>query len=63
MYGEEPFQKIGETRPKPIRIKRPKQPAEGIVTGCAMLEAEKLAQQRLLRFGELRHIHATLAAA
>ena len=41
----------------------PEQPAEGIVTGQAILKLEKPAQERLLRFREQRRVHRTLTAA
>jgi hypothetical protein len=45
------------------RIKQPENPAEGVVAGNAVLEGEKLPQERLFCLTEQRHVGAILAAA
>jgi hypothetical protein len=59
-----------ETRHEPLkhraesgRIEQPKQPAEGVVAGYAVLQLEKAAQRRLFRFRKPRHGNRTLTTA
>jgi hypothetical protein len=46
-----------------LRIELAEQPAEGVVAGEAIGQAEKTTQEGLFRFGEFRHVHRALAAA
>lgn len=45
-----------------FRVEQAEQAAEGIVAGQAVLELEEIAQERLLRHREGRHVGGTLAA-
>ena len=45
------------------RIEQPEQPAEGVVTGDALLQLEEAAQERLFRFGKPGHFHRALTTA
>src|SRR5271154_4328541 len=57
--GHEPLKR----RPELLRVEHAEKPAERVMTGHAILEPEKAAQERLLRLGEQAHVHRALPAA
>jgi hypothetical protein len=48
---------------EPLGIEQAERPAEGVVARDAMVQAQELPQERLLRLPEQRHVRAVLAAA
>ena len=46
-----------------LGVKQAEQAAEGVVAGQAILQLEEATQERLLRYGERRHVGRALTAA
>src|SRR5215213_4584963 len=58
----EALHEAGEAGLERLRVKQAEYPAEGVMAGRAMTQAQKLAQVRRFDLSEQRHVRAILAA-
>ncbi len=61
--GAKVFQEGLEGTAKGLRVQQPEQPAEGVMTGQAILKAQKFPEQVLPVLGKLGKVNATLGPA